>query len=262
MTETPVAQFDRFESIVNFRQFVDELIYFYRKQLSEEQCTNFSRSVVVRGTVKLHGTNGTICWNSGDKTWFQSRNRIVTPEMDNLGFAKFMVSRAAAVDDIIDQIRSIYATRCVDELENLMIAGEFCGKRIQRGVAVSNLPDMYVIFGIKINGIWQDLLEYEDVSFEAENIYNVTRAPVYMSNFTLEWDQTLKDIVLKNAEAVYQTLYDFAVEVENECPFAKTLGVSGTGEGIVWICTEFSSNPRLWFKTKGFSVLSSNQKYQ
>ena len=41
--------------------------------------------------------------------------------------------------------------------------------------------------------------------------------------------------------------------VEAECPFAKSFGVSGAGEGIVWKVADTAQfpGPRFWCKTKG-----------
>jgi hypothetical protein len=42
------------------------------------------------------------------------------------------------------------------------------------------------------------------------------------------------------------------LEVEKECPFAKSFGLSGVGEGIVWKAAHpLGSDSRFWFKTKG-----------
>lgn len=39
------------------------------------------------GTVKLHGTNASVCYNQKEGFWAQSRSRIITSESDNAGFA-------------------------------------------------------------------------------------------------------------------------------------------------------------------------------
>lgn len=51
-------------------------------------------------------------------------------------------------------------------------------------------------------------------------------------------------------EEVVQHLVEITNAVEKECPFGKTFGVSGIGEGVVWIWEEKESS-RYWFKVKG-----------
>ena len=42
------------------------------------------------GTIKLHGSNASCCFNDIDGLWAQSREDIITPEKDNAGFAFFV----------------------------------------------------------------------------------------------------------------------------------------------------------------------------
>ena len=42
----------------------------------------------------------------------------------------------------------------------------------------------------------------------------------------------------------------FTEQVNDECPVAKLLGVSGIGEGLVWTCLD-NPTSRFWFKSKG-----------
>ena len=47
-------------------------------------------------------------------------------------------------------------------------------------------------------------------------------------------------------------------DVERECPFAKSLGFLGKGEGIVWKADEGHGSSSYWFKTKGGSLAVSH----
>ena len=42
--------------------------------------------ITFTGTVKLYGTNASVCYNEVDGFWAQSRSNIITPEKDNAGF--------------------------------------------------------------------------------------------------------------------------------------------------------------------------------
>lgn len=43
--------------------------------------------ITVVGTEKIHGTNASVCYNSVDGFWVQSRENIITTEKDNVGCA-------------------------------------------------------------------------------------------------------------------------------------------------------------------------------
>ncbi len=94
----------------------------------------------LQGTVKLHGTNGAIV-KYKDKIEFQSRERVLTLQQDN---AQFMLNMSnKSLDFLFDNI----------EFENyIAIFGEWCGQGIQEGVALSNLPKMFVVFALNIDG--------------------------------------------------------------------------------------------------------------
>ena len=58
------------------------------------------------------------------------------------------------------------------------------------------------------------------------------------------------DIDFNRPDLSQNTLIDMTIAIEEECPVAKYFGVEGgTGEGLVWSCSQFDKNYR--FKTKG-----------
>lgn len=56
-----------------------------------------------------------------------------------------------------------------------------------------------------------------------------------------------------DADLVAEEMEGLVAVVEQECPFAKTFGIKGTGEGIVWKVadTRRFQGARYWCKTKG-----------
>ena len=74
------------------------------------------------GTIKLHGTNASISYNSDDGLWVQSRENIITPQSDNAGFAMHVEKHKTSFRELIAQV---VATHNVDIKENtISIYGE------------------------------------------------------------------------------------------------------------------------------------------
>jgi hypothetical protein len=238
-----------FASIEQFRTFLKELIQ------HDESRNIFDATYTLRGTVKLHGTHAdivarrTLSEDLVDPCFtlqYQSRNRILTPEQDNCGFARHMRSvpvenMSALMKNIKDMYHSLKGEeKEEEEIEEIMIAGEWCGRGIQKGVAISELPPMFVIFAIKVNDVWQDIVPFGHIQDTFHQIYNITRGPVY--------ELTLRT---KDPGETVNALVALTAEIEKECPFGKTFGVSGIGEGAVFVCKELLSHSKFWFKVKG-----------
>lgn len=237
--------FEKFPSIGQFRDFVKEL-----KKLRSQQ-DNPPTEYHLTGTVKLHGTHADILINkdpnSGEFSCiYQSRNRILDLIQDNYGFAAAMSNiPVKEFTKLCQAIENVYLTDCthseeVREVHSIVIAGEWCGLDIQKGVALTQLPKMFVIFQIKINDVRQRMNLFDNISLEDHGIYNISRSP----SFAL----TIKANDMVEILPELQRLTD---QVENECPFSKSFGVSGIGEGLVWVCDEHYNQSRTWFKVKG-----------
>lgn len=190
-----------------------------------------------RGSVKAHGTNSTIVSKSGE-IWLQSRNRIVTVSADNSGFARFM----SEID--IAHLVSLVGAPANSEV---MIAGEFCGQGIMHGVAVSKLPKFLMIFGIKVDGIWQDPAHYSHVKLPDKRIFNARDFQTFDT-----------EINLNNPEQETDRIMKLVLDVEKQCPVGKAFGVEGTGEGIVFVpagwepgSSHASNASRYFMKFKG-----------
>lgn len=193
------------------------------------------------GTVKLHGTNAAIVFDKGYS--FQSRERVLTREQDNAGFMAHMEQYLIPVSMMFQQIAEQNKIQGLNDL--IAVYGEWCGGNIQKGVAITGLPKMFVIFAIKINDQWVDTL---NVSCPEASIYNIKD---YLG-YTI-------DIDFEHPELVQNRLAELTAEVEACCPIGKAHGIEGVGEGIVWRCT---SNPssEYWFKVKGEKHSASKVK--
>jgi hypothetical protein len=193
-----------------------------------------------RGTVKAHGSNASFVYDLNTDTFqFQSRERILSLDSDNANFMLEMSGKIDILKKIIDQ----YLDGATPE--KIAVYGEFCAGNIQKGVAITGLPKMFLIFGVKlINGeesSWVPL----NVNFDSpENgIYSI-----------LKFQTFEKTIDFSDAQKVAKTqneIVELTTKVGDECPIGKYFGVTGIGEGIVWTCqTKGWQSSKFVFKSK------------
>jgi hypothetical protein len=185
------------------------------------------------GTVKLHGTHADILQSADGQVTFQSRNRALTAESDNMGFAAAM-SRLD-LGALFAKVRA----RCPDA-GAVMLCGEYCGGSIQKGVALSKLDRMFVVFDIRVDGAWQDMRLHADVHDESQCVFNILQFPTY--DITVD---------VANPESASRRLVELTEAVEARCPVGAHFGVEGIGEGIVWKPRDMHNRSRFWFKVKG-----------
>ena len=198
------------------------------------------------GTVKLHGTCAMASANSED-IWFQSKSNIVTIGKDNAGFAAFGNAKIEVFKELIEKVKTEY---CIDTTENIItILGEWCGAGIQKGVAITELPKMFVIFGVKISPLDEEIPAYwvsnDFLKSNENNIYNIDD----FETFDIEVD-------FNNPEIAQNKMVEITEKVDKECPVGKAFGKIGHGEGVVWEIV-YQDTPMKW-KVKGESHSKSN----
>lgn len=223
----------KWSSIEQFRHVVK----YIRDQVEYNQVE--PPTLLFRGTVKLHGTNAGIRRQNGEFT-AQGRSRELTLEDDNYGFAKWLHDNLK--DDTfkneINQMFDRVATQH-DPSTPITIYGEWCGKGIQKKVAVSELDKRFVIFGAAIGDQYQPISQSINMpSFDS--VDNILDAGVFL--VSVDFNEPGKSL------PEFERL---TLDVENCCPYARKYGVEGIGEGIVWTCLDNPANSNLWFKTKG-----------
>jgi len=189
-----------------------------------------------RGTVKLHGTNSSIILDKNGLYTFQSRERELSLTQDNARFMALM--SAKPYQKLFDGI---------EFNEWCGIYGEWCGEGIQKSVAVSQLPKMFVIFAVRIDGIYQDMEKFKHLKIEDEGIYNIMQFPY--------WDI---DIDFNYPELAQNKLVDITMEIEKECPVGKYFGISGVGEGAVY--EHLDGDTKYSMKVKGEKHQNSKVK--
>jgi hypothetical protein len=134
----------------------------------------------------------------------------------------------------------------IEDEHPLIVAGEWIGPGIQKGVAISELPKrLLVIISISINGRWQPDEDYADISHPEVGIHHVSRGGIFRHSIPMATSEEM--------ETALATLQPLADAVEKECPFAKTFGLVGQGEGIVFKSTlgTLGEDAKFWLKVKG-----------
>lgn len=240
--------FSKYTKIGQFRQFLQTIHKMASYAGNDEngdpiyrpiEDCELPQNLQLYGTVKLHGTNAAIGYNPNKGIWCQSRSRIVTD--GHYGFVDFVKQRKDAIDIMMASL-PLWSDLFLPEenLDSVYVYGEWAGKGIQSGVAISQLDPAFYIFGTKYifeNGehIW-----IRPVFPHIDKIYDITDFGTYTLSLNVGDPQPCVDAIDKLVD-----------QVDAECPVAKKLGISGHGEGIVW--TTYYKNQHLMFKTKGDS---------
>lgn len=196
-----------------------------------------------KGTVKLHGTNAGISYNSTSGMYTQSRNNtfdLIENSDSHMGFTFFVRKNEAIFNRFFEDI--FESNNISPDEYTATIYGEWAGGSIQKGVAISEIDKSFFIFGVKIskpgdedfNSYWVNY-NYE---CPEERIYDIDTFGTY----EVEVDFAMPEL----AQNIFS---DITIEVERECPVALSFGHSGIGEGVVW--STFYKGTTHRFKVKG-----------
>jgi hypothetical protein len=187
--------------------------------------------LTVNGTVKCHGTNASVKYDPSLGLVCQSKKHKITPEKDNAGFAQFIHARKDFFEDLMNNIFMYF---CAPDDKEATLFGEFAGKGIQKGVAVSEIEKTFFIFGIRIKdneGIsrwitddqFDGFFSLNDTAKIHDRVYNLRRIKTYQV-----------EVDFNNPEFANNIFADIVKEVEKECPVGKFFNISGVGEGVVF----------------------------
>ncbi|QYC52588.1 RNA ligase [Salmonella phage SSBI34] len=209
------------------------------------------------GTVKAHGTNGSFVQYADGEIAFQSKERKLLPLVsDNNGFAEFFAKKIVQVEHLFEQAKFIARSKGIPVEYPIVIAGEWMGKGIQKGTAVSELERLFMIFGVAFGrderGLkWTSNFSMMNLSAPSINIYN-----------TMDFGWFTEIIDFNDPEKSVNKLAEITTQVEDSCPIGKFFGVDGIGEGVVWkpLKKELVRDSGAWFKVKGEKHSSSKVK--
>jgi len=224
----------KYSSTEQFRNIIKEVKFKYKgEQLP---------TLVFTGTTKIHGTNASVVVKANGEQYCQSRNNILTLDQDNMGFAIWHSSKTST----FKEFAKLFTEGADDDV---VFYGEWAGKGIQNGVAVSELNRFFYIFAVAlVNGdscLWFN--SYPTLS-NGVDIFDANQ----FSKYKIVID-------FNNPELSQNKLVELTEAVEKECPVGKALGVSGVGEGIVWKHIDKACSC-IKFKVKGQEHTSSKVK--
>ncbi len=198
-----------------------------------------------KGTIKLHGTNFGVSFNSLEGMWAQSRENIITPQNDNAGSAFFVETNKDAFQKLFTEVAEKYN---IDTTTNtISIYGEWAGKGIQKNVGISNIDKSMFIFGVKITPHLKDEDDKTPAYWVDSSFLKNPECKIY----NIEDYKTYSVEIDFNAPQLSQNkIVEMTIEVENECPVAKQFGFEGIGEGIVF--SHMTETGKVYrFKSKG-----------
>lgn len=148
-------------------------------------------TVSLVGTTKLHGIHADVVISSDSSVRLQSRNILeLTLENDVCSFARWMIPHRDTMLEIRDAFHRRYCQlnpgTTIDPAFPLLIAGEFIGIGIQKGVAIAKLTKRFVILGACINNRWLPDQPYGDICAEDKDVYNIVRGGLFHIDLQLE----------------------------------------------------------------------------
>lgn len=200
-----------------------------------------------RGTVKLHGTNAGIVYDVETKEiTFQSRERELSLTSDNAGF---MLAMMKYEDMWKHHFRGMVNHELAARVPTkIAYFGEWCGRGIQKSVAISEVDKMFVMFAARLvyddeTTEWIDIsrCRWDQMDAITNHVHFIDLFPTYEI-----------DIDFNHPELAQNKMIEITEQVEKECPVGKAFGVSGVGEGVVWTCVSDGWNSSgTWFKVKG-----------
>ncbi len=211
--------FQSWPSIESFHRVRTDVLAY-----AEVSGIQFSR-VVYRGKTKLHGSNAGIVILPHGLVLAQSRSRIITIPEDNMGFASWLEEHRGRFMPLKRKEGPI------------TIYGEWCGKGIQKQVAVSKLDrTIFAIFAVQFGDSSNFL---SSVFVEPTKIAEILEDVKLPDNvYILPWqgDKVEVDFFDRESTIAAVEVINQAVKEVEECdPFvSKTFGIDGLGEGLVY----------------------------
>lgn len=224
----------KYGSIEQFKNVIKSVRDFSAKYGKEVPTLEFI------GTVKLHGTNASVVFDhEGNIEAFQSRERVLTITSDNAGFCMWGERNKDELDNLFDSFKS---NNSLKSGQKLVMFGEWCGPGVQKGVAISQIPEkIFVVFNITIVDP-----DGNKIELFPEEIQNICKACNLVS-CVYEFETYKVTIDFNQPQMIQNKLVELTLAVEEECPVGKHFGVTGVGEGIVYWNPELN----LSFKVKG-----------
>jgi tRNA-binding EMAP/Myf-like protein len=194
-----------------------ESLFNVRKSLNALKENIGLPKVIYRAKIKIDGTNAAVQIYPDGTIYVQSRSNFITPEKDNVGFAKWVNSK-------IDIFKSLAKN------EVITVFGEFCGPGIQKGTAINDLKrKILAVFAVQSGN---STFIVDEIKLN-ELFANVTDPDIHIIGWygdPIEIDYGNTD----NVQAAADKLNSIVASVEYCDPWVDgKFGVKGIGEGVV-----------------------------
>jgi hypothetical protein len=177
-------------------------------------------TVTYRAKVKLHGSNAAVTHLPDGTLECQSRTAIITPESDNAGFARWVMSQKDHWLRVIPVGWTVF--------------GEWCGPGIQKGMGLNQIPTrVFAVFAMVHREHGRLITEPAEIDRNlAQPLVPKMYVIPWYGDFvvTVNWDETPEGL----APVIDQINAEVAA-VETCDPWVKfNFGVEGMGEGLVF----------------------------
>lgn len=198
--------------------------------------------VLLTGSVKAHGGNGSVVLTRAGEFYAQSKENILDEELNFIGFYQYVMANEVLLRSLLSR----YLQNSADDVEAVVLYGEWCGPGIQKKVGIAKLElPIFVVFDLRLI---DSTYEKGNTGFIESPLLDFTHihARMYSVHLFKRWQIELD---LADPEAIQQRLIEETIAVEIQCPIAAHFGVVGAGEGIVW--TIFHKGRKYRMKVKG-----------
>jgi tRNA-binding EMAP/Myf-like protein len=205
-----------------------EALYNVRKNMIDSNLSqgleHHLREVLYVGKIKLDGTCAAVQIHPDKELICQSRSKIITPEDDNAGFARWVKNN----EDYFNSLK---------QNTPFIVFGEWCGQGIQKRCSISKIDrKVFCVFAIQ----YGDEFDFGPESIAKSLISSVINNDIFvlpfMDHIEIDYDNTEK------LQKSIDVINGWVAEVEKCDPYVqKTFGIEGLGEGIVFYPVEKSS---------------------
>lgn len=187
----------------------------------------FIKEVVYFPKIKLHGTNAGIRVKDG-KITAQKRSETITLENDNFGFALW-------VEQNRKWLESLYIDGIVLS-QDFVIHGEWAGPGVQKGVAVSKIPQRtFFAFAIETFDTkkFYTSPQLMNLHFYLRDLENVTDTFKILPQFEKDIKVNFEDN--SSIASFVEHVNSVILPIEKVDPYIKEeYGIEGVGEGLVY----------------------------
>lgn len=244
-------------SIAQFTQVVKDIKHHAQYQGQDENDVAIYNKLIklpvtsFEGTIKLHGTNASICYD-GNEFWAQSKDNVLDyiNGKDNVGFDEFVMKNK---EYFIEKLKGIMTPD--QNIQEVCIYGEWAGKKIQKGIAISEIQKTFFMFSIKFLVQGEDTYRWAELPQE---ILGQISNPDKNIRSIFEFQTYQIDIDFNNPKLSQNKLIEITNIIDKACPVGQAFGIEGYGEGVVWV--GWYKDKKYNFKVKGESHANSKVK--